>query len=340
MNVIEYPAAYQSAFRPALFVLNGVSAAEGIDVSILPASGTQPLGVKRIYGEGEITVNAAPYVRGLLSPEPLCGQSIGVTCDQRRYAGCRISADGYTSPEVFLTGGTEDAVPGRILSAAPSGMKIRPGERDEISVVAAAGAAVKPFIVFTHGGAEYTVDSLQEGSGAGMHTFVVDSGEVVRMFSEKTGAGASEMKGFTAMLRVSDSGGDTYLTRRYTFDTSPHNGRRLAWVNRYGAIDYYTFPATAEQTASGVKERIASASGIRVVAASRGESLTLESDYETAETLCWLAEIFSSPRVWSVGGGGVAEVDVADSAAGFDPMLPGRLAVKISPVTTPVSRKF
>lgn len=340
MNVIEYPKAFQSAFRPALFVLDGVkAAADGIDVAVLPASDTNPLGVKRIYGEGRIAVNAAPYVRSLLSPQPLCGQPAGIMCDQRRYAGCRVSTAGYTSAAVYLTAGTENAPSGKILSAAPASVKIRPGEKDEFSVVSS-GNTVKPFVTLTYGGGEYTVDSLSGTSGAGMHTFVVDSAEIAKLFTAKTGADPALMEGFTVTLKVSESGGETYLTRRYLFDNAQHNGRRLAWVNRYGAIDYYTFPTTARQTETGAKERIATGDGVRVVSTSSGAALTLESDCETAETLCWLAEIYSSPGVWAIEGSKFTEVDAAGSPASFDPRLPGRLMVKISPVEPAVSRKI
>lgn len=339
MNVVNYPIAYQSAFRPVPFVLGGVSALSGLDVSILPASGAAALGVKRVYGDGGIAVNVAPYVRSLLSPEPLCGQPMGMIADQRRCAGCRVSAGGYTSDVAYLTAGTEDAPANTILSASPTAMKIRPGEKDEMSVITA-GAAVKPFIVFTCGGVEYTVDSMPANSGEGMHSFVVDAAAVAELFAAMTNAGPGEMDGFDVVLRVSAPEGDIYLTRRYEFDAAPHNGRRLAWVNRYGAVDYYTFPAAAGQKVSGSKERITTADGVRVVASSAVESLTLVSEYEAAETLGWLGEVLSSPRVWMVEGGGITAVDVADASVGFDHALPGSLAVTVIPVAPVVSRKF
>lgn len=339
MTIESYPVPYQSAFRPAPFVLGGVAAPSGIDVSVLPASGGMPLGVKRFYGTGEIAVNAAPYVRGLLSPKPLCGEAMGMISDQRRFAGCRVSAPGITSAVVYLTAGTENAPVGTILSAAPETLRIRPGEKDEISLITA-GSAVKPLVLFAHGGTDHTVDMLAANTGSGMHTFVVDAEAVADRFAAMTGAGPRDLTGFTVMLRVSMPGGDLYLTRRYEVCANRCDGCRLAWVNRFGAVDYYTFPVVAERVLSGSRERIRTAEGWRAVSTAAGGWTTLVSEYEPAETLGWLAEVFSSPSVWMVAGNSATAVDVADASAGFDPLKPGTLVVKVRPMTVTVSRNF
>lgn len=327
--------AYQSAFRPALFVLDEVNAPAGLDVAILPAAGNESLGVKRIRGEGEFAVNVAPYVRAQLSPVPLCDKSMGMFVDQGRCAGCRVEADEITSDVVFLTGGQQDAPMCEILSAAPSTLTIRSGEKDEISVITG-GGEVTSLLTFSHEGSEYTCDMFLPISGSGMLTFVVDQTAVALLFAETTGATPTQMGEFGVVL----SDGEVDWCRHYIVDTAPHRGKQLAWVNRYGAVDYYTFPDIASRTLSGGRGRILSSAGWNTVATETTEWTLLTSQYEQSETLEWLAEIFSSPRVWMIEGNVATEVDVADGEVSFDPTLPRNMTVKVRPAAVTPSRKL
>jgi hypothetical protein len=335
MIISGYPMAYQSAFRPARFVLTDVEAPEGLDVEILPATGSEVLGVKRIWGQGEFAVNVAPYVRSLLSPLPLCDKAMGVNTDRKRYAICRVSAAGVTSDVAYLTAGTVDAPTDVILSAAPDRLTIRKGEKDEITVITT-GGGVTPSIIFPYGGLEYSDNIYLGNSSTGMHTFVVDEAMVASRFAGTTGLARENMREFIVML----SSGDIQIKRRYVVDATPHRGRRLAWVNRYGAIDYYTFPDTDSRTLSGGRGRILSSAGWSTVATKAEDWTSLTSDYEEGATLEWLAEILSSPRVWIVEGNKSIEVDVADGSVLFDPTLPGNMTLKVRPSAVVVSRKL
>jgi hypothetical protein len=339
MNIKSYPVAYQSAFRPALFVLDEVDAPHGLDVSVLSALGGEALGVKRIYGQGEFAVNIAPYARALLSPQPLCNRSIGLSADHERLAGCRVSTDGLTSDVVYLTAGTCDAPVGSILSAAPDTLIIRTGEKDEISVTTG-GGSVKPIISTTHNGTEYSSEIFPIVTSSGMLTFVVDETVIAGQFAAITGLGENDMKEFTVILRLVMSGDEVSLRRHYIVDRTPHRGKRLAWVNRYGAVDYYTFPDTASRTLSGGRGRILSAAGWNAATTETEKWITLTSDYEQDPTLEWLAEILSSPRVWMIEGSVATKVDVADGAVSLDPTRPGNITVKVRPSAVAVSRKL
>jgi hypothetical protein len=339
MNFESYPIAYQSAFRPALFVLADVEAPNGLDVEVLPAASSNVLGVKRIYGTGQFAVNASPYISSLLAPEPLCSESMGLVFGPRRYAGCRVKAAGNTSPVAYLTAGIDNAPVGSILSAAPTTLTIRPCEKDEISVITG-GGSVTPTITFFHNGSEYTDDIFLSDFGAGVLTFVVDQAAVAQKFSSRTGLDGQDMREFTVVLRLTLQGGQyAYVRRKYIVDTTPHRGHRLAWINRYGAIDYYTFPDTTLRTLSGGRGRIISATGWSAISTETEDWTLLTSDYEQGSTLEWLAEILSSPRVWIIERDVATEIDVADGAVSFDPTLPGNLTVRVRPSAVSISRQ-
>ena len=340
MNVTVYPKAYQSAFREASFVLSGVAASSGTDIGISSYSYAETLGVKRVYATGEVSVNAAPYVRRFLGPEPLCGaKPMDVVTGEGRTVACRVSAGDYTSSAVWLTAGSDDAPVNMIISAAPSVVKIRPGESDEISVIAD-GTRMRPLISFMHEGTEYTDYSIPNYSGVEMLTLVVNPDAVGRLFTEHTGADVSEMTGFTVWIRMTENWVDTFCSRRYEIDRNGTGGRRIAWVNRYGAVDYYTFPYVTGGSVSGSRGRIYTPDGYRTVATSAETTETLLSEPCDPESVRWLSEIFSSPAVWTIDGTDYRKVEVADGASDYSSSRPGTVSVIVGPVKKPVSRKY
>ncbi len=342
MTVTAFPGPYQSVFRDACFTLAGIQTSY-VDVSIRAVGETAPIGVKRIYTEaGEWSVNVAPYVRRLISPEPMCGLSAGICEGARRVVSCFVEAPGCTSAAVALTGGTRDVPPNTILSAAPRTVKIRPGEKDEISVITG-GIAVKPVIVFNHLGVEYIDDSHVAFTGSGMATMVVDADYCGRIFASLTGTAGVEMTGFTVRLKVGEgTQSETTLERRYILDriSGGGGGRRLAWVNRYGAIDYHTFPTVGEVRSSGRRTRIYTPDGYRTVATAAERSETLLSEPCDAGAADWLAGIFSSPAVWEVDGPQYEKIEVEGGGIEYSPLRPAVVSVNISDSLKTVSRKF
>lgn len=336
MKVIDYPKACQSAFREACFTLGEISAEEGLDIVIYTSENPTPLGVKRVYGTGTKTINAAPYVRSLLSPEPLCTAAAGMTEAAGRTAPCFVSFPGGFSDTVRLTAGTEDAPTGKILSAAPAAAEIRRNERDEISLIGG-GRSIIPVIMLCDDNTKYPFSGFPSVNSKGMLTFVVDVGAMGELYATKSGKDASEMKSFQVNLASSP---DIFLTRSYEVVEIPYTGRRLAWVNRYGAVDYFTFPYSQGSRVKGHRERIYSPEGYRTVATFSEKSETLMSGQVDAATVEWLSEIFSSPAVWVVSGSKCEKVEVAESSAEYSSLRPGTVSVTVSPAKKSLSRKF
>lgn len=336
---MTYPKPYQSAFRDACFVLGGLYAFSGMDIEISSLSHLAPLGVKRIYTDGTAAVNAAPYIRRLLSPEPMCGDPLGIAVGPGRAVTCRICSGNYVSAVVYLTAGTEDAPVSRILSESPGTAKISFGETDEISVITA-GNRARPVISFSHGGVEYTDSSLTAYEGSEMMTLVVNADDVGEVFAGHTGADAGEMTEFTVSLRIAAGSSEVVVSRRYEVVRNTGAGCRLAWVNRYGAVDYYTFPNTVGGNVSGSRERIYTADGYRTVATAAETSETLLSEQCGADGVKWLSEIFSSPAVWRIDGADYEKVEVAGGSAEYSAQRPGTVEVSVAPERKTVSRKF
>lgn len=332
------PTRYGSVFRPACFALEGIKVPAGVDMEIRAVAGNELLGVKRMYSSGSASVNVAPYVRRLLRPAPMCGNAAGVHVGTARVASCFIAATDFRSDTVTLCAGTEDASENTLLSAAPHAVKIAPGEKDEMSVIS--GDRVVAEVIFRRVETSYT-EIFGQRNAAGMLAAVVDADEMCRIYASRTGGAPTEPTDFTVRLKLEQTGfEDRVIERKYILDRGVRKGRRLAWVNRYGSVDYHTFPVCEEFRSKGGHTRIETSAGYRTVATAGVQSLKLSSEPCDELTAEWLSELFSSPAVWMVYGSQFERVDVAAGEVVCSPLQPSTVSVVVSAATPSVSRKF
>jgi hypothetical protein len=338
------PTKYSSAFQPACYGLAEIGAPEGADFDIMSVASTTPLGTKRIYSATTGQINVSPYLRQLIAPTPMCDKSAGIHQSVGRTASGTVrTPEGVYAPITTLCAGTEAISKNTLLSAAPHTVTIAPGERDEMSVVSE--ARVIPVVTFKRGANSYTDNtSLGQCTAVGMSVTVIDVNHVCNLYAARTGAPASELEEFTVRLKLDQSGfQDQIVERHYVIDRSGGNtrqGRRLAWINRFGAIDYHTFPTVTGYRSSGSHTSVSTPGGLRTVATTATQSIGLSSEPCSPLETEWLAEIFSSPAVWTVRGSIREQVEVEAGEVVCDPSKPAVVSLTISPAAPPTSRKF
>jgi hypothetical protein len=343
MRITRSPEAYQSMFRPACFTIEDMSQApDGVDIEISAVGRVEPLGAKRLYpaaARATATVNVAPYARRVFDPAPMCGSAAGIYPAAGRHVACFVSGGEVASPAVVLCGGSHDAEWNSLLSAAPEAVKIAPGEKDEMSVISEDW--IFPVVTFSREGVTYTDTSMGRCSAEGVVTAVVDADAVAERFRSLTGGATSELAEFTVRLKLDQYGfSGRKIERRYTLDRTPRAGRRLAWVNRYGVVDYHTFPACEEFRSTGGRTVVETTAGPRTVATRARQSLRLISEPCGAVEAEWLSEIFSSPAVWMIDGADFEKVEVAAGEVVCSPLLPTVVSVVVSPAEGAYSRKI
>jgi hypothetical protein len=262
----------------------------------------------------------------------MCDRPGGLHPAPGRHVSCHISGAGVVSRPAILCGGSCDGQPNTLLSASPADHTIAPGERDEMSVVSE--DRLRAEIAFTRGGVTHTDTSIESPAVEGVATLVIDADDIAARFRRLTGGSAEELTAFTVTLRPTQAGFENRrLVRRYTVDRTPRTGRRLAWINRLGTIDYHTFPVAAEFRSGGSHTLVETSSGPRTVATGATQSLRLLSRPCTASEAEWLSEIFSSPAVWTVDGTGFERVGVAPGEVVCTPLSPTVVSVVISPLS-------
>lgn len=102
---------------------------------------------------------------------------------------------------------------------------------------------------------------------------------------------------------------------RYIYRPMGLNGKRIAWLNRYGALDFWNFDYLREQSFGATAETIYTHNGYQKIARTAEKVFVMETREATREALDALSFIIASPAVWIVnddltGSPTFEEVDV------------------------------
>lgn len=313
MNISSIPENYSGAFSDLIYNVTGAAPQQIVEVTILGELSTDVLGMKRYRGESGYAVNISNYVRrAFAEPQPyfskLCtAYSAGRTVKARISVGAELSAQ-----RTFLAG-HKSAVRNQLLSDAPFDLAIAPGQTDDLSFV---GSTSNPFFLYGFltrgGGVKEMVFSL--GALGEIVSFQINAAHVA---DNARHSALGSMEAYTHLQIDAEIGSKLVPVRRYEIRPAAGDAVRLCWVNAYGALDYYTFVRTGAESLVLDRRKIYAAAGYKSYDAHSDRLIVVESAYESAATVMWLAGVIGSPRVWICEGEGVfTEVDVVtDSIA-------------------------
>ena len=101
----------------------------------------------------------------------------------------------------------------------------------------------------------------------------------------------------------------------YIFRPMGLNGKRIAWLNRYGALDFWNFDYLREQSFGATAETIYTHNGYKKIGRTAEKVYVVETREATREAIDALSFIIASPAVWIVnddltGNPTFEEVDV------------------------------
>ena len=89
------------------------------------------------------------------------------------------------------------------------------------------------------------------------------------------------------------------------------NGVRIAWINRYGCVDFWNFDFCRERKLAVETKHIYTGKGYQMLGATAETTYTVETRELTQEILTALSQILYSPAVWIVSADGSRkEIDI------------------------------
>lgn len=233
---------------------------------------------RKVINSDENRINLTPYLRASIELSAYMKEGDSLNAGRSVNAEVRINDKYYSDGLPYLWGvpiqGYCSKLPYRLIA---------PGQRDLLSGAVMSGGKLELYVereLVRH----YTNDE----SGKLLCWVVYPQGEI----------SANE----EVELRICDDNGDSELEQpiRYVVRPMGVNGKRLAWINEYGAIDFWNFDYLREQTFTAGYESMYTANGYQKQDIKGEKHYTIESRELPQDVLEVLSYILASPKVWLV----------------------------------------
>lgn len=311
MNIKNYPEQYASVFAPVIFDISGIQLDKylGVDINIMRKGSSTPVGTKRFNNTPKMSVNIAPYAQSCLSISP---QRTGDLRQMpQRAVAMALSANGITSEYRYIAAGRE-VLPTEVLLSELTQRTISMGEVDEFSFIPPSGEIRVHVHSKDMAGKEQTIGLAPFSAEEGMVTCVVNTQVIAQYIASENSK--IDTQNLVEIRYTVYFGAEEAFEVRYKV-VKPTGGVRLAWVNRYGVIDCYTFPTTTQRQTL-VKRQAERTNGENVVVPldRAWEQVTISSGLQPQKVVASLAEVLTSPKVWQWNEDRWSECIVTDSA--------------------------
>ena len=322
MKITQTPAPYASAYKNAPVRISA-DENELVELDIYDGAKTGIIGRRRFTGAISHDANIANYARNLLSVSPLRSARCTFANPPGRTAELTVTA-GESEVSVRLAAGVRTLFGWEKLSASPDTRRIAPGESDEIPLLPD-GSPLEARATLRGDGEKTLPIASQEATDA-LTVFCLRTDDL----ASRIDLTENELVRKYDTLEISvGTGQEEILTQAYRLVPARSGTVRLCWWNTYGQIDYYTMQAIAAEGFETEKERIRTAEGFRTTGSRRVRKMILVSDFEPKETMEWLAEIVSSPKVWIADGPIPVAADVLSQSVTTHGISLSRLTLEI-----------
>lgn len=244
----------------------------------------------KILTEKDQTINLTPYLREEINLGAVVN---GKYTDEDNAVPIQITVDGrvYDSGESYTIG--DDAMELEHCASDLPYRVIAQGQTDVVTVYLSKGDS-----------AELDLNREQANDA--------ENNDIGSLFAMKL----QPTPGEVLLTKLLDGRSVSYIQDiHYIFRPMGLNGKRMAWLNRYGALDFWNFDYLREQSFGATAETIYTHNGYKKIARTAEKVFVMETREATREALDALSFIIASPAVWIVnddltGNPTFEEVDV------------------------------
>lgn len=327
MKISTTPANYTGAFSEVIYTITEAEPDQILEVQILGDTTSDIIGIKRFTGQSEYNVNISNYIRRRMNAKPVAYGFSTAYLAEGRLAKARIKVGTTISLQRTFTSGYKGSAQNVIMSDAPFDQCLAPGEIDEASIIGISGKQIFMYAFLTKEGTDIYEHALAMGGMTdSAMSFQINANEVV---SKAQSLSLGSIDQYTHLELCLETNSVLKPFRRYALLPKNNNSVRMCWVNPYGALDYYTFGKTETQSIVAKRKKIYSADGYKCFGSYSEKYITVESEYENAETIMWLSSIICSPRAWIYADGAFAEVDIVTENISSGSTAPGSVKLTL-----------
>lgn len=300
INIISSPENYAPAFGDIIYELESTVASDNFEVEIYDSTLGNLLGVKRYTDMESYQVYVADYLQYQFDIEPLSSSACTLQEDVQKLKGVAIKVDGQELSEIsWHTFAIEPAEQKTLMSAAPLSRRIAWNQQDELSIIAP-DCEVTAIYTLSGSGDDVVACETSLETDSGVVSLLTDMSYIEQKIIDK-GLSPDDFSMMTISLEVDDLQVAEIV---YQIETAAEGDRRICWINKYGAMDYYSFEGSRQAQMQVSKTRIYSSEGYMVTSSEASKIITLYSRFEPEQTMTWLAEMLASPKVWMEGDDG------------------------------------
>lgn len=233
---------------------------------------------RKVISSTENRINLTPYLRSAIELNAYMEEGDSLNAGRSVNAQVEINGTVYSDELPYLYGvpiqGYCSDLPYRLIA---------PGQRDLLSGAVMSGGELELYV-----DRDLVHRFMNEENGRLLCWVVYQQGE----------KSANE----EVELRICDDRGysELEIPIRYVVRPMGVNGKRLAWVNRYGALEFWNFDYLREQTLTTAYDTLYTDTGYQKQGLKAEKHYIVESRELPQDVLEVLSYILASPKVWLV----------------------------------------
>ena len=305
MQLIQVPEPFSPAFGEILYAVSLDENEKGEEISIFNSAVTQKIGIKKATESPTFTLNVSDYVRSQIRIEPFPRQDCAIIeAKERTYCSCIAYRD-WASTRPHTAGivpvGLNQPMGGNIVRY------LGDDEQDEICWIAGEGPVFARALFPMPGSQPVEIHlGRNEVASPQMLALVINSPNLGNLLRQ-CGYEWNKVSRFTVEIHSAHR-----LMAQLEYRVRPRNPNkiRLAWWNRYGAIDFHSFECTRSSDYKTEKKQAISRSKNLNLSCYGHREMRAATACSTREQHEWLAHIAGAPQVWAEKNGAFKPVAI------------------------------
>lgn len=313
-NITSSPQNYSPAFSALIYEIECESS-DNFEVEIYDATTDELLGTKRYSDLDTHQVYISDYVQYQFDIQPLISSPCALQVDEDKLKGVYVKVDEQDATDAtWHTFAVESVDQNQMMTNAPTKRKIAWAECDEFSFIATECSITARYFLLGEQG-YYQILNTSIDADNQVVSLLTDM-SVIAQELESEGFETSDFYQMILSVEVDD---DVAFSVEYELTSVNYEHKRLCWINKYGAVDYYTFEGRSNSQFEVSKTRIYSADGYKVTNSEANTTMLLYSDFEPLDTMAWLSEMLASPKIWLVEKDGeYSNIDITTQSVVYD----------------------
>jgi len=293
MQILRTPEPFSPAFGEILYAVSLTEDEKGEEISIFNSAVTEKIGIKKATEVPTFNLNVSDYVRSQIRIEPFARRECGIMeAIQRTFYSC-IAHQEWASTNPHTAGIVSMGMNKPLCE--PVIRRISEDEQDEICWIATDGPVSARALFPLHDKDPIEIYLGREEIVDPKMLALIINGPNLNNLLQQRGYAWSDFSQFAVEVYASHR-----LMSRIEYRIRPYNSNkiRLAWWNRQGAIDMYSFEAVKEVHYKVEKEQVAANEMTRQYSGTGRKEMSVVTGCSTRQQDQWLAQIIGAPQVW------------------------------------------